>query len=235
MGKKLSKAHQRFVEEYLVDCNATQAAIRAGYKAKNADVTGPRLLGNVGIAEAIALRQAARSATMEVNSATALKELANLSYSDIGDILDFSGKEPRLKPASEIPPHARRCISAIKVKRHLEGKGDDAREVEIIEFKLWSPGAKLRDLLQHLGLLRAPEAPPVPPAPPSQTNLSVSVTNVMTGDFWDDVAKLDGAFERARGALTLEAKDGERPAGSDVRPGNPAQPVDPAKANAKAG
>lgn len=49
----LKAKQQRFVDEYLKDCNATQAAIRAGYAAKNADVTGPRLLGTVGVKAAV--------------------------------------------------------------------------------------------------------------------------------------------------------------------------------------
>jgi len=49
----------RFVQEYLIDLNATQAAIRAGYSAKNADVDGPRLLGNAGVKAAIETAQAA--------------------------------------------------------------------------------------------------------------------------------------------------------------------------------
>jgi phage terminase small subunit len=49
----LNPKQQRFVAEYLKDLNATQAAVRAGYKPKNADVVGPRLLGQVGIREAV--------------------------------------------------------------------------------------------------------------------------------------------------------------------------------------
>lgn len=44
---KLTEKQQRFVEEYLVDLNATQAAIRAGYSVKTADVQGSRMLRNV--------------------------------------------------------------------------------------------------------------------------------------------------------------------------------------------
>lgn len=54
----LTPKQARFVDEYLLDLNATQAAIRAGYSAANADVTGPRMLGNVGVAAALAARQA---------------------------------------------------------------------------------------------------------------------------------------------------------------------------------
>jgi len=51
--QKLTSKQQMFCREYLVDINATQAAIRAGYSAKTADVAGPRLLGNVRVAECI--------------------------------------------------------------------------------------------------------------------------------------------------------------------------------------
>lgn len=51
--KGLTPKQRRFVTEYLRDQNATQAAIRCGYKKINADVTGPRLLGIVGIRAAV--------------------------------------------------------------------------------------------------------------------------------------------------------------------------------------
>lgn len=49
--KKLTEKQKCFCEEYLIDLNATQAAIRAGYKSKTAEVQGPRLLGNVRVKE----------------------------------------------------------------------------------------------------------------------------------------------------------------------------------------
>ena len=50
---KLTPKQELFVKEHLVDLNATQAAIRAGYSKSTADVQGPRLLGNVRISEEI--------------------------------------------------------------------------------------------------------------------------------------------------------------------------------------
>ena len=50
----MTKKQKRFVEEYLIDLNATQACIRAGYKTKTANEQGARLLANVSIQEAIA-------------------------------------------------------------------------------------------------------------------------------------------------------------------------------------
>ena len=50
---KLTPKQRSFIAEYVVDKNATQAAIRAGYSEKTADVQGPRLLGNVRVRELI--------------------------------------------------------------------------------------------------------------------------------------------------------------------------------------
>ena len=62
---QLTARQQRFVEEYLIDLNATQAAIRAGYSARTAEQQGPRLLGNVGVAGAIAAGRAKATAQAE--------------------------------------------------------------------------------------------------------------------------------------------------------------------------
>lgn len=63
---KLTAKQQRFKEEYLIDLNATQAAIRAGYSAKTAQEQGSRLLSNVMVAEALAQAQQKRSDRTEI-------------------------------------------------------------------------------------------------------------------------------------------------------------------------
>ncbi len=57
----LTDKQTRFVQEFLLDLNATQAAIRAGYSAKTANEQAARLLANVSVAEAVRQAQAARS------------------------------------------------------------------------------------------------------------------------------------------------------------------------------
>lgn len=64
---KLTEKRQRFVDEYLIDLNATQAAIRAGYSVKTANEQGARLLANVSIQEAISKAMAERSKRTGVN------------------------------------------------------------------------------------------------------------------------------------------------------------------------
>lgn len=150
--KKLSPKQQRFVAEYLIDLNATAAAQRAGYKQPNKQ--GPRLLVNDGIAEAIAAAQGKLVRKLEIKAESVLAEYARLAFSDIGHVLDFSGTDPRLRPAHEIAEDARRAISSVKVRRYTEGSGESTREVEVTEFKLWDKLNALEKLAKHLGLLK---------------------------------------------------------------------------------
>lgn len=151
---KLTRKQALFVSEYLVDLNATQAAIRAGYSEKTAQVIGAENLGKPMIASAIATAMEERTAKVELTSTRVLTELSHVALSDIGDILDFTGTAPRLKLANEIPEHARRAIQSVKVKRYLEGAGEEAREVEVIEFKLYDKNSGLDKVMRHLGLYK---------------------------------------------------------------------------------
>ncbi len=72
---KLTPRQARFVDEYLIDLNATQAAIRAGYSAKNADKIGPKLVGKSRVAEAIEKAIAARSERTQVTQDWVLKTI----------------------------------------------------------------------------------------------------------------------------------------------------------------
>jgi phage terminase small subunit len=71
----ITPKQKRFVEEYLVDLNATQAAIRAGYSARTAEQQGPRLLGNVEIAAAVQTAQEARSQRLRLTQDDVLRGL----------------------------------------------------------------------------------------------------------------------------------------------------------------
>lgn len=76
---RLTPKQQRFVEEYLLDLNATQAAIRAGYSAKTADRIGPRLLGNVGVARAIEDATKKRAERAEVDAEYVVRNLREVA------------------------------------------------------------------------------------------------------------------------------------------------------------
>jgi phage terminase small subunit len=73
--RPLTPKQQRFVEEYLVDLNATQAAIRAGYSQRNADKIGSQLLGKARVAEAVAAAQSRRAKRVEIDADWVLERL----------------------------------------------------------------------------------------------------------------------------------------------------------------
>jgi phage terminase small subunit len=96
----LTAKQLRFVDEYLVDLNGTQAAIRAGYAEKSASVEGARLLANAKVASLVAERFAARSEKTGIDAEWVLKRLAMEATADFGDLFEDDGA---LKPVKDWP------------------------------------------------------------------------------------------------------------------------------------
>lgn len=149
---KLNEKQLRFVDEYIIDLNATQAAIRAGYSKKTARSQAQRLLTNVDIQGAIAKAVEARSKRTEITQDRVLKELATLGFSDMANYVTFQGDGSVVFDWSELPEEATRAISEITVDEFMDGKGDDARPVRRTKFKLYNKQPALTDLGKHLGM-----------------------------------------------------------------------------------
>ena len=156
--KQLAPKHARFVEEYLVDLNATQAAIRAGYSAKNADVVGPRLLGNVGVAAAITAGQAKRSERMEITADMLVRELWIIGHSDIKDYLTIDeGGSIIAKMFEEMPDGASRALEMIEENRTIKESADgkDSNIVNSkIRFKMHSKLGAIELIAKLLGFMK---------------------------------------------------------------------------------
>lgn len=116
---ELTAQQERFCREYIIDLNATQAAIRAGYSEKTADVQGSRLLGNVKVASRIAELNQERIDRVETNADYVLKRLLEIDSLDIADILDSNGD---LKPIEQWSKAWRTSVSAIEISKVLETK-----------------------------------------------------------------------------------------------------------------
>lgn len=84
----LTDKQQRFVEEYLVDLNATQAAIRAGYSEDTARQIGAENLSKPDIADAIAAAMAERSKRVQVTADEVLRELVDVAFSDVNELVE---------------------------------------------------------------------------------------------------------------------------------------------------
>jgi phage terminase small subunit len=187
---------KRFAEEYLNDLNATAAYKRAGYKATGhaAEVNASRLLSNAEVKAFISSAKQARSQSTGITAERILRELECLANSDLGDILDFSGEQPKLKPANQIPERARRAISSVKIKRVIEGTGDFAQEVEVIEFKLWDKPGSITKAMQHLGMLVEKHEHAGPGGGPIKTEVTHDLTSTV-----DRYADAVGEIIAARG------------------------------------
>ncbi|WP_375453727.1 terminase small subunit [uncultured Methylobacterium sp.] len=84
----ITDKQRRFVEEYLVDLNATQAAIRAGYSEDTARQQGHRLLTDADISDAVAEAQAARAARVQVTADQVLRELVDIATTDANELIE---------------------------------------------------------------------------------------------------------------------------------------------------
>lgn len=82
---KLTAKQQRFCDEYLIDLNATQAAIRAGYSEKTATEQGARLLTNVKVQKYLQKRKTERIERTEITQDMVLYELASIAFSNAAD------------------------------------------------------------------------------------------------------------------------------------------------------
>lgn len=85
----LTAKQAQFVREYLIDLNATQAAIRTGYAPGSAEVQGSRLLSNAKVAAAVAEAQGARSQRTEITTDMVLQELWSIAKADPNDLIEY--------------------------------------------------------------------------------------------------------------------------------------------------
>lgn len=145
----LSPKQRKFVAEYLVDLNATQAAVRAGYSPKTAEAIGHENLRKPGISRAVQSGMKARADRVEIKADDVLRELGRIGFSDIAGLFDESGQ---LRAFRDIPMESRRAVAAIKVKSHTE-PGDEDTVVYTTEIKLWDKNTALTNLAKHLKLL----------------------------------------------------------------------------------
>lgn len=157
---QLNAAQVRFADEYLLDLNKTQAAIRAGYSPKTAATQGNRLFRNVQIRALIDTKMAQRAAKTGVQAEEVLLELARIGLSDIRHTMTWQGEGDdatvQLVPSDEISEAAARAIQSVKIRRRIESR-EDGPDVVTTEFevKLYAKETALNLLAKHLNLYAA--------------------------------------------------------------------------------
>jgi phage terminase small subunit len=149
MTDTLSDKQALFCREYIVDFNATKAAIRAGYSKKTAKQQGSRLLTNDDISVKVSELVAERMKAADVTTERVLMEFARIAMSDVGEAYDEHGN---LKPLKEMPEDVRRCISGLETEELWEWDENDKRKQTgvIRKVKFWDKKGSLDSLGKYL-------------------------------------------------------------------------------------
>lgn len=134
----LTARQARFVEEYLVDLNGTQAAIRCGYSPRAAQVQASRLLSNAIITEMVNKKMNERSQKVGVTAERVINEIARMAFYDPADIAGFVADN--VTDIAKLPEDVRRAIVGWKQGEHG------------LELKLADKSKALDQLARHLSI-----------------------------------------------------------------------------------
>ncbi len=178
--RSLTPKQRAFVEEYLCDFNATQAAIRVGYSERTAKQQGQRLLTNVDLKAAVDAAIDERNARTRVTADRVLKELARAAFSDMRNYVDWGPDGVKLKSSSELSPDDAAAVTEVSESFSENGK--------TLKFKLAHKDSALKLLAQHVGLVGRDDSPSV--------NVSVNTFD-LSGVPTDELRRIDSLIESA--------------------------------------
>lgn len=146
MGTKLTPRMAIFYGEFLIDGNATRAAIAAGAPESSAHVAGARWLKNPKVAAAIAAAHVARAKKLEITSERVLEEMMKLAIFDPGKLYDQDGNRI---PVARLDDITRAAIAAID-DEITDGPGRVRTHAQKIKFA--DKGQNLERLGRYLKL-----------------------------------------------------------------------------------
>lgn len=175
----LTDKQQRFVSEYLVDLNATQAAIRAGYSEKTARQAGAENLSKPDIAAAVAEAQAKRAGRTEITADRVLQELAKIGFANMADYMRAGPDGDPYLDFSELTRDQAAALIEVTVEDFKDGRGEDARDVRRVKFKLADKRGALVDIGKHLGMFVEKHEHSGPNGGPIQSE--VSARDILAG------------------------------------------------------
>ena len=141
----LTRKQKAFIEEYLIDLNATQAAIRSGYSPDTAKEIGCENLTKPNIKAAIDKAMAERSKRTGICADRVLQELAKIAFVNPADVIDVEDASILANPTREDTA----CIQSVKVKSMDTDKGSSIER----EVKFYDKKAALELLGKHLGIM----------------------------------------------------------------------------------
>ena len=140
----MTPKQERFVQEYMIDSNATQAAIRAGYSEQTAAEQGYQLLQKTSVKKAVAEAMQTRSERTEITADQVLKELALIGFSDMRDFTSWAPNGVMLRESRELTEGQARAVAEVSETKTEHGG--------TVRFKLHDKRASLVDIGRHLGM-----------------------------------------------------------------------------------
>lgn len=148
----LTDKQKQFCHEYLIDLNATQSCIRAGYSEDTASEMGYENLGKPQIQNYIAELKAIRAKRCEITQDNVLKEYAKIAFSDIRHFYDAEGN---LRKPHQLDDNAAAGLSSVdvdEIKEYDREKGQNNVIGVTKKIKLYNKISALDSLGKHLGL-----------------------------------------------------------------------------------
>ena len=145
----MTEKQRRFVSEYLINLNATQAAIRAGYSEKCAAEQGYDNLRKPQIAAAIAEGQAKRFEKAELSADRVLEEMRRIA---LADPLAYWDEDGDLKPIKELTAEQAAALAGFEVVIKNAKAGDNQTDT-VHKIKFWDKVRMLEQLGKHFGLI----------------------------------------------------------------------------------
>jgi phage terminase small subunit len=140
----LTPKQTRFIEEFLLDLNATAAAIRAGYSKRTAKQKAWKLRETPEIKAAIATAIEARSERTEITADQVLEELAKIGFANSGDFFEWGPDGIRVKPQADLTPEQQAAVAEVSETKTKEGG--------TVKVKLHDKVAALDKIGRHLGM-----------------------------------------------------------------------------------
>ena len=153
----LTLKQARFVEEYIVDLNVEQAAIRTGYSPKTAEVQASRLLSNAKVDAAVKQAMQARSRRTGITADRVLIELAELAFANIADFLQVQRDGSVQIDLARASRDRAAAVHDVILSTPTGGSGDEVQSTKLTQIELFDKLRALEMLARHLGMHRTAE------------------------------------------------------------------------------
>lgn len=144
---RLTPKQEKFIDEYLVDLNATQAAIRAGYSAKHAHTIASQLLSKTQVSDEITKRRKALADDFGITRERVVKEMARLAFLDVRNFFDDEGNPIHVSKLSDDAAAAINGLDVSTVGNSEMGIG------QVLKYKIPDKNKALENLAKILGYM----------------------------------------------------------------------------------